>query len=363
VRPKPFDPSLQEQYRARMASEAETIRKRAETKAQAHSHRELKSLQQRLKTSDNEQKRAVAKAVREVHASFQRQLKVSERKLKAAESSARVAARKAAKQAANEVTRSSRQELALVKERSAKERAQHAAETAGFKARIDEMSVRLERQTSGQMGEMTEADALTALKRAFPSDNIQRIGRGVRGADILHKVMLEGAEIGCIVYECKNATSWQNEWLAKARSYRTQYQTDWVIVASRCFPRKAKWFVVERDIPVIELRLIVSLAEVVRSAILEIGSLRLTTDGRQAKADQMLKYILSEAFRTRFKAVAEVVTSLRSQQDKERRWHSEAWAKQTRMYDDIESSRRDIASQVRAITEGSPKTRLRVLAG
>lgn len=321
---------LDRQFKTQLADQAAAIRKRAVADAQAASRRERAALQ---------------------------------RKLHAAESAAERAAKKAAKQAVAETAKSSKREVDLVKDRAAKERAQHAADTARLKSRVDDLSLKLERQTSEQMGEMTEADALAALKRAFPYDDIQRIERGLRGADILQKVMVEGAEIGRIVYECKNASSWQNEWLTKARSYRTEYQTQWVVIASRCFPRREKWFVVERGVPVIELRLIVKLAEVIRSAVVEIGSLRLTTVGRHAKAEQMLEYILSDHFASRFKNIAEAVTALRAQQDKERQWHSETWAKESRLYDEVDGGRRDIAAEVRAISAAPAKDGLRVVAG
>ena len=285
-----------------------------------------------------------------------------QRKLDAADRTTQGVAKRAAKQAAMETAKSSRKEIDLLKERAAKDRAQHAAETVRFKARVDDLSIKLERQSSEQMGEMTEADALAALKRAFPYDDIQRIDRGLRGADILQKVIVDGAEIGRIVYECKNASSWQNEWLTKARGYRTEYQTQWVVIASRCFPRREKWFVVERGIPVIELRLIVRLAEVIRSAVVEIGSLRLTTVGRQAKAEQMFEYVLGDHFGSRVKSIGEAVTALRGQQDKERQWHAEAWAKELRLYEEVDGGRREIFAQVRAIAEAPAKAGLRIIA-
>lgn len=321
---------LDRQFRSKLAEQAAVIRKRAVVEANASSRNQLASMQRKLDASEGAMQRA---------------------------------AKKAAKQAATETAKMSRKELALMKERAAKERAQHAADTAQLKAKVDELSLKLERQTSEQMGEMTEADALAALKRAFPYDDIQRIDRGRRGADILQKVMVDGAETGRIVYECKNSSRWENKWLTKARGYRTEYRTQWVVIASRCFPRREKWFVVERGVPVIELRLIVKLAEVIRSAVVEIGSLRLTTVGREAKAEQMFKYVLGDHFASRFTGIAEAVTALRAQQESERQWHTETWAKELRLYDEVDSGRREIAAQVRAISEAPAKAALRVIRG
>jgi hypothetical protein len=354
---------LDRQYHAKLAEQSSEIRKGVLLQANETSRKQLASFQKKLVASERTSRNAVERAVKDANDAARKDLVLLQRKLLAATKAADGTAKKAAKQAAAETARMSRKELDVLRERSAKERAQHAADTARLKTKVDELSFKLERQSSEQMGEMTEADALAALQRAFPHDDIRRIDRGVRGADIIHKVMVEGTEAGRIVYECKNVSTWQNEWLTKARGYRAEYQTQWVVIASRCFPRREKLFVVERGIPVIELRLIVKLAEVIRSAVIEIGSLRLTTVGRQVKATQMFEYILSDHFVSRFKCIGEAVSALRTQQEKERQWHAETWAKQARFYDEVESGRREIGAQIRTISEASVSSNLRIVAG
>jgi len=352
---------LERRLRSQLVQQTAAIRKRATREAQESSRRQVASIQRRLDAAASASARAVKMARSEAEASYGREVAALQKKLVLADRATESAAKQAAKRAATETARLSRRELEALKSRTAKERAQHAADAARLKAKVDDLSLKLERQTSEQMGEMTEADALAALKRAFPHDDIQRIGRGVRGADILQKVMQDGNEFGRIVYECKNVSTWQNVWLTRARAYRTQYQTQWVVIASRSFPHREKWFVVERGVPVIELRLIVRLAEVIRSAIVEIGGLRVTTVGRQAKAAQMFEYVIGDHFVSRFRGIGEAVAALRQQQDGERKWHSEAWAKEGRLYDEVDDGRREIAAQIRAIAESRTMRELRVV--
>lgn len=328
---------LDREHQIKLAEQGETIRRVATKEAQALSRNQVTALQRNLDVAQRKYRRE-------------------------AETAAKEAAKQAAKRWRKEVDDLKQQG---VKERAerAKERAQHAADNGRLKAKVDDMSLKLERQTSEQMGEMVEADAYAALRSAFPHDDIQRVSRGVRGADILQRVLVEGTEVGRIIYECKNVTSWQNEWLTKARSYRSQYQTPWVVIASRCFPRREKWFVVERGVPVIDLRLIVKLAEVLRAAVVEIGQLRTSNIGRQEKAEQMFEYVRSDHFVGRFRGVAEAVAGLREQQGKERQWHTEVWAKQIRLYDEIDDGRREISAQIRSIAEATSKTGLRMIAG
>jgi Uncharacterized protein conserved in bacteria (DUF2130) len=64
----------------------------------------------------------------------------------------------------------------------------------------------------------------------FPNDKIERIGRGVKGADIVHEVMDGAKAAGRVIYESKNTSIWQNGFIAQAKKYQTQYETPHVLV-------------------------------------------------------------------------------------------------------------------------------------
>ena len=299
------------------------------------------------------------RAVKEGQAGFRTEMATLQRKLQESERTARRDADRAVKEAVKESCR----ELESLKQQSGKERAKYAAETTRLQITIDNLSQKLKHQTPGDTGDMCEEEVYAALKSAFPSDDIQRIQKGVRGADILHKVIEAGKEVGRIVYECKNTMTWLNEWISTAKRYRSEYQTPWVIIAAKRLPRGKKSLVVENTIPVINFELTVNLAEIVREAIKTIGQLRLTRDGAQAKADQIFEYVLSDHFASRFKGLGDAVAALREYQNKEKQWHSETWTKQGRLYDDLENGRREIGAQMHAILETPTKPVLKVVGG
>jgi hypothetical protein len=141
------------------------------------------------------------------------------------------------------------------------------------------------------------------------------------------------------------------------------YQTPWVVIAARTLPHGEKSFVVEKGVPVVNFGLTASLAEIVREAVGEIGQLRSSRHDGEAKAVQMFEYILSDHFISRFKGFAESIAALREHQSKERQFHSEAWSKQTRYYDEMENERREIAARMLAIAETPTKPILKVCGG
>ena len=161
----------------------------------------------------------------------------------------------------------------------------------------------------------------------------------MKGADIVHQVM-DGTKVaGRIVYESKNTSNWQNGFIAQAKKYQTQYETPHVMVVTRAFPLKLKGLCVLNGIPIVEKRVVVALATVIREGIIDIARL-LLSKFRDEESQELFEYIVGDKFCTRFREIAEGVASLREQQQKERTWHENAWQAEAKIHERIKSSSR-----------------------
>jgi hypothetical protein len=163
---------------------------------------------------------------------------------------------------------------------------------------------------------------------------------------------------GRIVYESKDTVGWQKAFIAKARQYKTQYGTQYVMIVTRAFPRKGrgKGLWVEKDVPIVEPRMAIALARIIREGVIEIGKLQISGTGRERKEQRLLAYILSDEFNTWFRRVADAVEELRDQQEKERDWHEKGWRKESDYHDQITEGHRKIRAQLKAITEAESAT-------
>lgn len=244
-----------------------------------------------------------------------------------------------------------KRELAIERERNEreKERLRHAAETVQLKSQLETLSRKLERQSGERLGEEAELDLFSELSRAFPHDKIQRVGRGTKGADIVQYVMDGSNEVGKVVYESKNVTTWSNAFIAQASKYAAQYETPYVMIVTRAFPKKERDFCTVQKMPVVRPRMAVSLARVMRESIVAIGRLRLSGAGRDQKAHELMQYLVSDRFATRFKGIGDGVDSLRDQQLKERTWHENAWESRSALHEKIDKNRREIDAQLQTI--------------
>ena len=289
-------------------------------------------------------------ALRTAERQFKRELIAAEKKARLdAQREAREQMRVAERRATLRANQESEAKLDKLQRDRERDRIRHEQESVRLQGKLDELSRKLEKQSGEQLGAEAERDLSAELKQAFPGDKFQRIGRGVKGADIVHNVM-DGAKLaGRIIYESKNTLTWNKTFISQAKKYQTQYETPHVMVVTRAFPSKQKGFCAVKEIPVIEPRMAVGLAAVIRQGIIEIARLRLSSDISDEKSLELYQYIVGDKFSTRFREMAECVACLREQQDKERDWHERAWQAESAMHERMGSRHREVDAQIRAI--------------
>ncbi|MBZ5522066.1 MAG: DUF2130 domain-containing protein [Acidobacteriia bacterium] len=360
---------LQEEFKNQLATARETAKQHAERALrveiqQARKRAEIAEKQRASQAAEFERKvrSEREKGRREAQSELSARIKAASKRADVAEAEAAKKIERSEKQteqrlrkemahAVRMTTRENELKLDKLQTEREKERLRHEAESARLQGQLDNLSRKLEKQSGERLGEEGELDLFAELSRAFPKDRIERIGRGKRGADIVQHVMDGANNVGRIVYENKNVkvTGWSSAFIKQAGKYRAQYETPYVMIVSRAFPKKEKDFCIEREIPVVRPRMAVALASVMRDGIVVIGRLRLTGTGRDQKAHDLLQYLVSDKFATRFKGIADSVEGLREHQRKERNWHENLWETQADLHDRIDKSHREIGAQLGTI--------------
>jgi len=293
-------------------------------------------------------------ATRKLEAQYEKQLQQAERDTEKAQRQmsreVQRARKEAEKQAKRAVAQQNQTKLERLQSEREQERARHHREAEQLRRKFEEVCRKLEKQTSEQLGDQAEVSLFAELRAEFPGDHIEQVRHGAKGADIIHDVMDGSKKLGRIIYESKNVSIWQNEFVTKAKRCQTQYNTPYVVIVTRVFPRRKRGLCIVKDIPVVEPRMASALAAILREGIAEIGKMRLSNTARKGKAQDLFSYVVSDEFVTRFRQIRESIQSLREQQDKERDWHENAWQTHTKLYDQIDSRRRDIEERIKAIT-------------
>ena len=339
---------LEDEFKVRLNAEKKIARQDAERGFSA----ELRDLRNKLGAAERNTAKQVEDARRAATAEAGRltkgQIDDLNKKLREAEKKRDAEVAKAKKEAAEDARE--------------KEQLRHAVEMSRLQSKVDDLNRQLEKKSGEQFGEEGELDLYAELVRAFPRDEIERIGRGVKGADILHTVMDGEREAGCIIYESKNVSTWSNTFITQAKKYRTQYETPYVMVACRVFPKKQRGMCVVDDMPVVEPRLAKTLASVMREGILEIAKLRLTKVGTDGKARELFAYVVGNEFQTRFRDMADAVDKLKDIQKAERTWHENQWTKESRLHAQIEGRHREVNAKLQLIVKAEGGRKLMAVA-
>jgi hypothetical protein len=298
-----------------------------------------------------------------LRAEEQARLKAAEQRLRA-ESAA--ALRKQTDALAQRATQLAAQERQLVARAKAVEAAAKVRYDEGYrKARteavrvqqqlqkqVEDLKRRLERKTADDLGAVSEEELLERLRRQYPGDGIEPVPRGIGGADIVHEVRDGNVVCGRIVYESKNVKTFLSAYVDKARGYRTQYDTPYVVLVTTAFPAGERDFCARDGVLLVHPAKVVYLTDVLRGSLIDLARAGAAWSERDTKGERLLTYVTSDDFKQRIRGLLEAVDDLRNLQAEERKRHEATWGIQEEAFRGMEQFAGRIQARVRAIVEG-----------
>lgn len=236
----------------------------------------------------------------------------------------------------------------------------HAAGNARAWARAQELQHQLDRRSAHDRGVGREHDTMGALKTAFPTDTIERDGR--RG-DILHTVIHAGQEVGLILYECKNAATFQNKWIAKLKDDGRKRRTPYLILVSSRLPAKETGICVRKDVAICEPAHVASLAAIIRQWVVGMHRADAISHDAPDKARCVYDYVASDEFRADFDGIMACSRELDEQIASERASHDRMWGTRDRVQERLRHASLMINSNLASrMEDGSASTKAEDLA-
>jgi hypothetical protein len=210
-----------------------------------------------------------------------------------------------------------------------------AEENARAWARALELQHQLDRRSAHDRGIHREHDTMAVLGTTFPTDRIERDGR--RG-DILHTVVHADRDVGLILYECKNAATFQNKWITKLRDDGRKRRTPYLILVSSRLPAKEAGICVREDVAICEPNFAASVAAIIRQWAIASHRADAISQDPPDKARRVYDYLASDEFRGDFDAIIACSTQLDEQIATERNHHARIWAGRDRIQERLRTA-------------------------
>jgi len=212
-----------------------------------------------------------------------------------------------------------------LKERVLKQEKEKAETIEKLKLKHEEEIRKLENKTANELGEKGQTEVLEVLMRGFPYDKISETKRGKLGSDIFHKVVDNGEEIGLIVYEVKNVSTWSNKFIKQVKDEKVRHCANYAILVTNVFPAKEKVICEKEGVLIVSPNIVRVIANQIRHFLIEAHKAKLTGDEIEEKTKMLHGYLTSPEYRNAQDDLIDAIQELHNIRSKERATHERHW--------------------------------------
>jgi hypothetical protein len=192
----------------------------------------------------------------------------------------------------------------------------------------DELRRKLQQSSQQLQGEVLELALENLISQTFPADLVQRVPKGIKGADIIQRVQNQSGDLaGSIIWESKRTKVWGESWLQKVKDDQRRAKADIAIIVSEALPKGCNHFKQIGGIWVTHPRYAIHLAGALRLLLLEVASARRAAMGKHEKMEILYAYLSGIEFRQRVDAIVEAFVTMQEDLHEERRSTERRWAR------------------------------------
>jgi hypothetical protein len=199
------------------------------------------------------------------------------------------------------------------------EQMQRSVEDAHRKANQGSMQIQ---------GDSQENLLKSDLASAFPTDRIDDVPTGVKGADIIQGVRNRSLqEIGIIAWEAKMTKAWEDKWIAKLKEDRLRVGADVSVIVTAALPKGIEHFGLYQGIWVTAWPYAGALAQILRDELIQLHAVKGSLVAKDEKMEVLYGYLTSPEFRDKIQNIVEAFQSLQDELQKEKRAMESIWAR------------------------------------
>jgi len=193
---------------------------------------------------------------------------------------------------------------------------------------LEDMRRKLQQGSQQTQGEAFELEFENLLHLTFPNDKISPVGKGVRGADIVHEVWdSKGNYNGKILWELKNTKTWQEGWIEKLKADKRTINAQEAVIISEILPVAMTVAGYHNGIWVTNRTFVITLASTLRAKLIEVFYAKQSVQAKDGKMELMYTYLSGTEFKHRIEAIVEAFTNMQNEIEKEKRYFMNKWSR------------------------------------
>jgi len=219
-----------------------------------------------------------------------------------------------------------------------------------MRKQIDELKRKAEQGSQQAQGEVLELSIEQALKDLLPTDSVQPVPKGIRGADIIHAVYSSaGLAAGTILWEAKRTKSWKDVWVEKIKEHQREISAEHAVIVTQVLPKGIERSGFIDGVWVVDFATYQTVALALRYHIISLAQARSAAIGRGEKMGMIYDYLTGTEFRQHVEATVEVFVTMRQELDVEKRVMQKCWAGREKQIEKLTLSTAGLYGDVQGI--------------
>ncbi len=201
---------------------------------------------------------------------------------------------------------------------------------------IEDLKRRAEQGSQQAQGEVLEIALEELLKSLFPTDAIEPVAKGVRGADVIQRVFDDsGMDCGLILWESKRTRHWSKDWLPKLRDDLRMVGASRSVIVSEQLPEHIRHFGQVDGVWVASWACVHPVAVMLRESLIGVAKSRRALDGQHGKMELVYNYLTGQEFCNRVSGIAEAFATMRQDLEREKQVFQTQWNKRARQLERV----------------------------
>jgi hypothetical protein len=184
---------------------------------------------------------------------------------------------------------------------------------------IEEMKRKSEQGSMQLQGEVQELALEEMLRQMFPFDDVNEIGKGVKGADLIQTVKNAlGQACGTIIWESKRTKDFQPLWIEKFKADFRQTGGDIGVIVTQAMPKDMEGFGLKEGVYICQYHEARSLGMILRQTLVKISESNASQENKGEKMVMLYNYLTGNEFRHQIEAISEGFVSLKNEITREK---------------------------------------------
>lgn len=204
---------------------------------------------------------------------------------------------------------------------------------------IEEMKRKHEQGSMQLQGEVQELAIEDWLNKRFPTDTIEEVSKGKKGADCLHTVNNRGKyDCGKIYYESKRTKNFGSDWIDKFKQDIKEKRADIGVLVTQVYPQGMDRMGLFDGVYICSYEEFKGLSVILRENIIQMSYILSTQENRSEKAEMLYNFLTSNEFKMQVEGIIKTFVAMKNDLEAEKVAFQKIWKKREKQLEIVTSN-------------------------